>query len=102
MKKQKIKVQNKKVEASNLVKKYTTGAVSATIWNNESINEMGEIVEFKTISFSRSYLDKKTNEWKNTSTLRASDLPKALLVLSKAYEYLTLKEDTEVIVEGDF
>ncbi len=74
-------------------KKFRAGPVSATIWANETKNEKGEVVSYRTISFNRSYMDKDGN-WKTTDSLRVGDIPKALLVLSKAYEYLTLNDDS--------
>ena len=74
-------------------KKFRAGAVAATIWANEGKNDKGETVSYKTISFNRSYMDKDGN-WKTTDSLRVSDIPKAVLVLSKAYEYLTLNDDS--------
>lgn len=80
-------------EENNLPeKKFRAGAITATIWKNTSND--GES-EFNTISFERSYKDKK-DEWQTTNSLRVNDLPKAKLVLEKAYEFLVLKEQTEV------
>ena len=62
--------------------KFTAGAVSATVWKNSS-----QEAEFNTISLGRSYKD-KAGKWQNTQTLRINDLPKARLVLDKAYDYL--------------
>lgn len=75
-------------------KKFSTGAISAVIWNNEGTDSEGKATEFKTISIDRKYQDKEGN-WKNTSSLRLNDLPKVALVANKAFEYLTLKEDSE-------
>lgn len=75
-------------------KKFRAGAISATIWTNEKIEEDGKKTAYKTISIERSYTDKDGN-WKNTNSLRTTDLPKAKLVLDKAYEYLTLNEEEE-------
>ena len=72
-------------------KKFSTGVISATIWKNSGTSKKGEPVEFKTISLQRRYTDEK-GEWNSTSSLRINDLPKASLVLNKAYEYLVLKE----------
>ena len=47
---------------------------------------------YKTVSFERSYKD-KNNNWQTTNTLRMNDLPKASLVLTKAYELLALSDD---------
>ena len=72
-------------------KKFRAGAITATIWKNTSND--GES-EFNTISFERSYKDKK-DEWQTTNSLRVNDLPKAKLVLEKAYEFIVLKEQNE-------
>jgi len=71
-------------------KKFRSGAIAATIWSNEAVRD-GNKVSYKTVSFERSYKDK--DEWKTTNSLRTIDLPKAILVLSKAYEYLALNSD---------
>ena len=52
-------------------------------------------MEYRTVSFQRSYKDKKDDTWKTTSSLRLHDLPKATLVLQKAYEYLVMREQAE-------
>ncbi len=79
-------------------KKFRAGAISATIWNNETKNDKGEVVTYKTVSFQRNYMDKDGN-WKTTDSLRTSDLPKAVLVLSKAYEFLSLANDDKISME---
>ncbi len=72
-------------------KKFSTGVISATIWkNNGTSKKTGEPVEFRTITLQRRYTDKDGN-WQTSSSLRINDLPKATLVLQKAYEYLVLK-----------
>lgn len=74
-------------------KKFKAGPISATIWSNEGKNDKGEVVQFKSVSFDRNYMDKDGN-WQTTNSLRAGDLPRAMLVLQKAYEYLTLHDDS--------
>ena len=76
------------------LKKIRVGAVSATIWENQSINEQGQPVSYKSVSFERSYKDAKGN-WQNTNALRMGDLPKAVLVLQKAYEFLAFSREEE-------
>jgi len=49
---------------------------------------------FKTVTFERSYKD-KDGEWKKTGTLRIQDLPKATLVLNKAYEFCVTKQEQD-------
>lgn len=72
-------------------KKFSTGVISATIWNNEATLKNGQPANFKTISLQRRYKD-KDDKWQSTSQLRLNDLPKAALVINKAYEYLVLRE----------
>ena len=73
-------------------KKFSTGAISAAVWNNKAINKDGENSEFRTITLTRVYKDKTTGSWRNSSTLRINDLPKASLVLNKASKYATIKD----------
>ena len=80
-----------KQELANLPeKKFRAGPVTATIWKNHTQKD-GEVVEYRTVSFERSY--QKNGEWNTTNSLRVNDLPRAVLVLQKAYEYISLKEN---------
>lgn len=74
-------------------KKIRSGAISATIWNNEQDTPNGKVA-YKTVSFERSYKD-KNGQWQATSKLRSSDIPRAVLVLNKAYEHISLGEEAE-------
>jgi len=66
------------------VKKFRAGAVSVSIWSNDV---EGKDTTFNTISLDRVYKDKE-GEWQNSGSFRVNDLPKAMVVLNKAYEYL--------------
>ncbi|MFH1182476.1 MAG: hypothetical protein V1702_05950 [Candidatus Woesearchaeota archaeon] len=68
-------------------RKFRAGGITATVWKNES--EKGS---YGTVQLDRSYMD-KSNAWKKTGSLRMNDLPKASMLLQKAYEYLALKHD---------
>ena len=72
-------------------KKFRAGPISATIWSNHGKDQDGKETIYKTVSFERSYMDKEGN-WQTTNSLRTSDLPRAVLVLNKAYEYLSLTD----------
>jgi hypothetical protein len=74
-------------------KKFRAGAISATVWKNHGVKD-GQISEYQTVTFERSYKDKEGN-WQTTTTLRINDLPKAAVVLQKAYEELVLREFTD-------
>ncbi len=79
-------------------KKFRAGGITATIWKNKGKTKEGNETEFKTVSFERSYMDKE-GEWQTTSTLRVGDLPRAEVVLKKAYEHLVLKEQDSIVEE---
>ena len=84
-------MKTEEIPSTNLPeKKYRAGAISATVWKNQTEKD-GKPVEFRTISLDRNYQD-KNGEWNSTNSLRINDLPRAMLVLQKAYEYVTLKE----------
>jgi hypothetical protein len=73
-------------------KRFSTGAISATVWKNQTTNKRtGEPVEFQTVSLQRRYMDKE-GKWQTSNSLRSNDLPKASLVLNKAYEYIVLRD----------
>ena len=84
-----VKVEN--VSGNLPEKKFSTGGLTATVWENQGKNKEGLDVSYRTVSFQRRYMD-KNGEWQSTSTLRVNDLPKASLVLQKAFEYLVMKE----------
>ncbi len=75
-------------------KKFRAGAISATVWENTGQRKDGTTASFNTISFERGYKNKEGN-WKSTNSLRISDIPRAVVVLNKAYEYLIMKGASE-------
>ncbi|MEK6900663.1 MAG: hypothetical protein AABX05_06055 [Nanoarchaeota archaeon] len=81
----------KEVQGNFPEKKFRAGAISATVWHNKSQKANGEESEYKTISIERSYTD-KAGKWQSTNSMRIADLPKAQVVLQKAYEFVVLQE----------
>lgn len=71
------------------VQKYRAGPIIVNIWENES-KESGK--KYYTISLDRIYKD-KNDSWQHTGSLRVNDLPKATLLLQKAYEWLSLNTE---------
>ena len=76
------------------VKKFRVGAVSCAVWQNDGKDGS----KFFTVTMERRYKDKEGN-WKSTNNLGVNDLPKAVLVLQKAFEFALLKESQDVAVE---
>lgn len=69
----------------NPEQKYSASGITATVWTNTKDGKT-----FRTVSFDKRYKDKEGN-WKSTNSLHVSDLPKAIMVLGKAFEYAALK-----------
>ncbi|MFH0874931.1 MAG: hypothetical protein V1859_03275 [archaeon] len=81
-------------------KKFRAGAIVATVWKNSTVSKdkkKPEPVEYRTVSFERRYTD-KSGAWQSTNSFRANDLPKATLILNKAFEYLVLKESENTTI----
>ena len=69
-------------------KKFKCGPVSASIWaEGKAVN--GEMVKFYSISITKAYKD--GDNWKNTNSFSAEDLPKVALVANEAYKYIRLR-----------
>ena len=97
--KQDAKARVNKMEAKNVPeKKFSTGVITATVWQNQGKGRNGEIVGYRTVSLQRRYKD-RNGVWQTANSLRVNDLPKASLVLQKAYEYLVLRETQETSVD---
>ena len=71
-------------------KKFRAGAVSATVWD-KAINKDGQERRMSNVSFQKVYKD-KDGSWKTTSSLDLRDIPNAIMVLGKAYEFVALKD----------
>jgi len=80
-------------------KRFKAGSCEAAVFENEIVRD-GNTVMVKKVAIQKRYKD-KDGEWKSTHSLDQNDIPKMMLALSKAYEYLTLRDDKqdEVAVE---
>ncbi len=72
-------------------KKFQSGGIEASIFENE-IQKNGTATKIKKVAFQKRY--KSAQGWKTSYSLDINDIPKAILVLSKAYEYLVLNLET--------
>ena len=72
-------------------KKFKVGACTASVFVNEVKTDDGP-VPIKSVSLQRAYKD-KNGEFQHTTSFKANDIPKAVLALNKAFEYLTLAEE---------
>jgi hypothetical protein len=81
------------------VVKFKHGSVEAAIFENE-IKKDGRTFTIRKVVVQRNYLD-RNDKWQSTSSLDVNDVPKAVLVLSKAYEFLTKPNGAKSGREGD-
>lgn len=68
------------------VMRFRSGAVSATVWEHKRKDG----VTYPSVKLTRSYRDKKTQEWKETSDFTVHDLPVVAILARKAFEALAL------------
>jgi len=80
------------------VKKYQAGGVTAALWKNKTRVNGGTEIETLSVSLDRRYKD-KGGEWQSSASLKANDIPKAMLVLAKAYEHMVSKDQDDKLEE---
>ena len=73
------------------IKEFRAGQIAAAVWKSSALVD-GRSVEQYTIRTEKRYRDPRSGEWKTTGYLQPQDLPKLMLAVSKAYEYVTLRE----------
>ena len=76
---------------------FKVGVVRASIFQNTGM-QSGKEVLFPKVVLEVRYRD-KAGQWKGTNRLSLNDLPKAILALQKAYEYLMDKKNDRLDVE---
>ena len=77
---------------SKPIRTFRCGSISAAIWSDSKVLDH-EIVEMHSIRIDKAYKDGE--EWKNTHTFAAEDLPKVALVADEAYRYLRLRSSVD-------
>ena len=65
---------------------FKVGAVRAAVFRN-TIEKNGQLIPLPKVVIEVRYKD-KTGKWQGTNSLSLNDLPKAVLALQKAFEYL--------------
>ena len=65
---------------------FKVGAVRASIFRN-TVERNGQSIPLPKVVIEVRYKD-KTGQWNGTNSLSLNDLPKAILALQKAFEYL--------------
>lgn len=75
--------------------RFSAGGIQATVYKTTKEID-GKKIPHRTVSFIKRYKS-KDGEWKTSPTLADRDLPNAMVVLAKAYEYIKIKcsEETQ-------
>ena len=79
-------------------KRFQSGGIEASIFENE-IQQNGKTLKIKKVAFLKRY--KSAQGWKTTYSLDINDIPKAVLILLKAYEFLVLSPDSNATGEPE-
>jgi hypothetical protein len=68
-------------------KTFNQGSCRAAVFTNE-IKQNGKTAIIRNVAIQKRYKDKDGN-WQNTNSFGVNDLPKLVLVATKAYDYLS-------------
>jgi len=72
-------------------KVFKCGAVRASVFNN-TIQQGGKEIKLSKVVLEVRYKD-KSGEWKGTNSLSVNEVPKAILAMQMAYQWLTTGRD---------
>ena len=76
------------------IKKYQAGSVSLAVWRNVYADgKEGREGVMYSVTLERRYKD-HAGVWQSTSSFRANDIPKASLLLQKAYEFIEIEAES--------
>ena len=78
-------------------KEFRVGAVRAAIWVNPRMSFDGRSFNSHKVVIERTYKD--AEGFKSTDSLDVNDIPKAILALKQAYEYIVCHERQEERIE---
>ena len=78
------------IQLSKPEKEFQCGALEPSIFENE-IDQNRKQFKIKKVAFQKRY--EGADGWKSTNSLDVNDLPKAILALQKAFEYIALSPE---------
>jgi len=76
------------------IKEFRAGTIVATIWT-DAAPAPGRQSPSYSIRIQKRYRDDRDGQWKTTTYLRPDELPKIALIVSRAYEFIVLRESKE-------
>ena len=77
---------------------FKVGPVRASVFHNQIVHN-GKQVTLPKVVIEVRYKD-KNGEWKGTNSLSVNDLPKAILALQQAYEFITTRRSLDDNLSG--
>ena len=80
------------MNAKRPVKRFKRGSCVVSIFLNE-VEREGYTIQIPKAVFQKRFRDKE-GAWKTTSSLDTSDIPRAVLCLNAAFDYLTQSPDS--------
>jgi hypothetical protein len=92
-----LSVGNNETEVIHMAKpekSFKCGGCEAAVFENE-IAKGGTKIPIKKVSFQKRYKN-VDGEWKSTGSLDVNEIPKAILVLTKAYDYVCTRSEDSV------
>ncbi|MBI4448829.1 hypothetical protein HY641_02265 [Candidatus Woesearchaeota archaeon] len=69
--------------------KYSAGGIHVSVWKNTQTRD-DKSYDTHNVTFEKRYKD-KSGAWKSTTSLQPRDIPNAILVLSQAFEFVSLR-----------
>ncbi len=72
-------------------KKFVVGNVDVAVWNNTGKDRDGNDFVKSSVTLQKTY--KKGNEFAHTGSLDVNEIPKAIVALQQAYEFLLTKQE---------
>jgi len=78
------------VTTNQPVARFKHGSITASIFENE-VKKNGNSFTVSKVVLQKSFLD-KNEHWQTTSSLDTNDVPKAIMALTKAYDFVTRSE----------
>ena len=82
------------------VKKFKCGPVVAAVWEKEititdRMDGKKKTIALQSVSFQRRYRDRKTGEWKNSTSYPTDNLADLIMLAHRCAEWIKLKDITD-------
>ena len=66
------------------------GTITVSVWEN-TVQQGENTVVRRSVQLQKRYQDKADQTWKTSKSLYANDIPRAVLALQKAYEWIMMQ-----------